>query len=104
MNKQLRDKWIKALRSGKYKQTTGVLKSGDHYCCLGVLCKVAGKRINAEEMNLDNRPVLRKLRDALELGEEKDMNVQCVLTGMNDDGKSFKTIANWIARNVRASK
>lgn len=35
--------WIEALRSGKYKQGTGRLRSNDDcYCCLGVLCEVAG--------------------------------------------------------------
>ena len=39
------NKWLKALRSGKYQQTSeGVLRMGDSksYCCLGVLCKVQG--------------------------------------------------------------
>lgn len=33
-------KWIKALRSGKYKQTTKTLQDDNGYCCLGVACKV----------------------------------------------------------------
>jgi len=32
--------WVKALRSGKYKQTRGVLQDQDGYCCLGVACEV----------------------------------------------------------------
>lgn len=32
--------WIKALRSGKYKQTTGQLQDNHGYCCLGVACEV----------------------------------------------------------------
>lgn len=32
------NKWIAALRSGKYKQTRGRLQDGDGFCCLGVLC------------------------------------------------------------------
>ncbi len=52
-NRQKRDnirKWIKALRSGEYSQTTGVLRRkftdafgtqiGVGYCCLGVLCDI----------------------------------------------------------------
>jgi hypothetical protein len=34
-------KWVKALRSGKYEQTTHQLKSDEGYCCLGVACEVA---------------------------------------------------------------
>lgn len=43
MKKEIADKWVEALRSGKYKQTReGVLRTKDkkEYCCLGVLCKL----------------------------------------------------------------
>jgi hypothetical protein len=41
--------WVKALRSGKYKQGTKVLRSADNaFCCLGVLCAVAGMRPKLE--------------------------------------------------------
>lgn len=33
-------KWVAALRSGKYEQTTGTLRRGDAFCCLGVLCNL----------------------------------------------------------------
>lgn len=36
--------WIKALRSGKYKQGTGYLCKNDKYCCLGVLCEIAKQK------------------------------------------------------------
>jgi hypothetical protein len=40
---EVKSKWIAALRSGKYTQGFGRLRSGDDcYCCLGVLCDVAG--------------------------------------------------------------
>ncbi len=32
--------WIKALRSGEYKQTTSRLQKGDSFCCLGVACDI----------------------------------------------------------------
>jgi hypothetical protein len=36
--------WVKALRSGKYKQTKGVLYEADRnaFCCLGVACDISG--------------------------------------------------------------
>jgi hypothetical protein len=37
-----RKKWVKALRSGKYKQTSGRLVRDGKYCCLGVACDVSG--------------------------------------------------------------
>lgn len=36
-------KGVAALRSGEYRQTTGVLKSEVGHCCLGVLCEVYHK-------------------------------------------------------------
>lgn len=32
--------WLKALRSGNFKQTTGCLQDDSGYCCLGVACEV----------------------------------------------------------------
>ena len=43
MKKRIRELWIKALRSGKYKQTRHRLKKAGKYCCLGVLCDLAAK-------------------------------------------------------------
>lgn len=46
MNPDVKAKWVKALRSGKYRQTTGGLhdanedNNGPKMCCLGVLCDV----------------------------------------------------------------
>jgi hypothetical protein len=42
MNADIKEKWIAALRSGKYKQGNSYLRRGDEYCCLGVLCDVMG--------------------------------------------------------------
>lgn len=52
MERKLAMKWVKALRSGKYKQGSGRLRDlNNNYCCLGVLCEVAGKKakINASD-------------------------------------------------------
>lgn len=42
MNKEIAQKWVKALRSGEYKQGSHVLHntSNNTYCCLGVLCDI----------------------------------------------------------------
>lgn len=40
MKPELKENWIKALRSGKYTQTSNHLRVNDGYCCLGVLCDV----------------------------------------------------------------
>lgn len=38
MHKHIAGKWVQALRSGDYKQTTGHLRTDEGFCCLGVLC------------------------------------------------------------------
>lgn len=41
MNKEVKEKWVAALRSGKYKQGKHALRMDDQFCCLGVLCDLA---------------------------------------------------------------
>lgn len=40
-DKELRTKWVEALRSGKYLQNKGALRKDNSFCCLGVACDVA---------------------------------------------------------------
>jgi len=57
MNKDIADKWVAALRSGKYSQTVGRLcaDTSDEglaetsYCCLGVLCDLHAKETGGGE-------------------------------------------------------
>jgi hypothetical protein len=37
MKKEMLENWLKALRSGKYKQCSNYLENQGGYCCLGVL-------------------------------------------------------------------
>jgi hypothetical protein len=37
MPKEIKDKWLTALRSGEYQQGKGMLCNENKYCCLGVL-------------------------------------------------------------------
>ena len=59
MKKTVATKWIKALRSGKYKQGRRLLRTtDDKFCCLGVLCDVMKipcweyPKINADDQSL----------------------------------------------------
>jgi hypothetical protein len=49
MEQQLKEKWVKALRSGEYKQGRDELKSstddGFEFCCLGVLCDIVNPEL-----------------------------------------------------------
>jgi hypothetical protein len=48
MNTEVKQKWIDALRSGKYDQGSEKLRSVTGYCCLGVLCDLYAKEHNQE--------------------------------------------------------
>lgn len=100
MNKDLKEKWITALRSGKYKQGKGQLRDnidGEyHYCCLGILCEVAGLQISPGGMHIAGAPEgyepLQKIN--------KNFNPVGELARMNDDGHSFEEIADYIEENI----
>ena len=40
--KENREKWLVALRSGEYMQGPGRLRQDDKFCCLGVACEISG--------------------------------------------------------------
>lgn len=89
VNKQLRDEWVAALRSGKYKQTTGALFRGEACCCLGVLCRVAG----VESLAVPAMTDIWERRPYKRIGYD--------LVGMNDnERRSFAEIADWIEANL----
>jgi hypothetical protein len=43
MKPEVKKKWLKALRSGKYEQAQGRLHEDSKFCCLGVLCDLHAK-------------------------------------------------------------
>ena len=55
LNKKQFNKWVKALRSGEFKQTQYSLQDEKGYCCLGVACKVLipDNKINKRKYNND---------------------------------------------------
>jgi hypothetical protein len=52
MKKEIKKKWIDALRSGEYKQTRGRLRFDDCYCALGVLADIVVKEQKLDENGL----------------------------------------------------
>jgi len=58
-NKENIQKWVSALRSGKYKQGKNFLKSGETgnltYCCMGAACEVAKENNVAVKENQDKQ-------------------------------------------------
>lgn len=106
MDKELKAKWVAALRSGLYQQATTRLRrqehqSGARYCCLGVLCCVSGRFRPYSEIfeaaSLDTGRALDLLSD--DRDEARRLNER--LWALNDeDGKSFDEIADHIEMNL----
>lgn len=111
MNIDLKKKWVNALRSGKYKKGTGYLhkvdKSNHHkYCCLGVLCEVAGiPKGNKSQMSGSSVIGYKYTTDGRNLTEalcsKFDLLTSFVnaLINLNDKRhKSFEYIAGYIEK------
>lgn len=104
MNKWVKRKWLKALRSGEYQQGTRRLVSisQETYCCLGVLaCEMVPEFIrkkNSYEMAIDGN--YGTIPDDLATLWELTREEQGALTIKNDNGYSFREIADWIEENL----
>lgn len=100
LTKQLKTKWIRALKSGKYKQTTGALKNHEGFCCLGVLCDLInpkGWRGDKDyEFNFNgSRTGFMPVRMGI-----LPKKIQKQLADLNDNGESFEDIAEYIKKNI----
>lgn len=50
--------WLEALESGKYAQGRHLLKNGNSYCCLGVLCELDQLKYDAESGEFEHGETL----------------------------------------------
>ena len=102
MDKELKDKWVAALRSGDYRQGKGFLYSEGCHCCLGVLCEVSG----IPEWDGDMIEYCGEVRDQTipkPIIDRIGLSVGCadLLIEANDlEGKSFSEIADYIEANL----
>ena len=101
MNKEVKEKWVAALRSGKYKQTRGTLKDKTGYCCLGVLCEATNSR-KWHGYSLLPRHIMKKAGLQNECGTYVEYkNGQTLLTDLNDNRKlTFNDIADIIEKQL----
>lgn len=87
MDKELKTKWVKALRSGDFAQGDGVLYNDNRgtFCCLGVLHVCAGRSKHSI--------------DGFTFGDVDrwlPSDVSGELAAMNDEGMPFEMIAGFI--------
>lgn len=106
LNPEFKAKWLKALRSGRYKQTImtlrnkSALEKGYRYCCVGVACNIVDPKQWASQgptkfswgrvfaSGLDRLPFLNEdtFRELADLNDNKGWN--------------FNQIADWIEENL----
>lgn len=110
LREDIKIKWLKALRSGEYEQTSGYLSKNNRYCCLGVLCELAAKEGVAEKTTDPYYSYYGKEQDCRFLPAEVIDWAQISRTGMfvkyndliqhlpdlNDRGTTFIEIADII--------
>lgn len=106
MNKRIKKLWVAALRSGKFKRTEGVMREGKgsdvSYCCLGVLEAI---RCSEQRGAFTTHKTMEKLSRRTQewAGLDNPDLILAPKTGtlasqMNDNGKSFKYIADRIEK------
>ncbi len=79
MPKEIRDRWTAALL--RYRQARGVLRHGDTFCCLGVLCDIQRPERWYEEKH-DAKAGLPSLRMITEFGSD-DFEIE-TFANLND--------------------
>jgi hypothetical protein len=121
MKKALAMKWVKALRSGKYKQAKDYLRvegenGRESYCCLGVLGTICGipKDTLSENKTLESfrkkcniesdegTPFVEGESTRIKVRIGKGFEEFPTLASANDGGASFKAIATWIEKNYKS--
>lgn len=119
MKEQVKKKWVKALRSGKFSQTQGTLKDESGYCCLGVLCELAVQEGVIKAGRADATGYYTYGRNSQDLlpptvqrwagikSENPDVkfiddgeSINVSLSAVNDNGVEFDKIADLIEENL----
>lgn len=103
LRSDIKKSWLKALRSGNYEQCRKRLRHDDAYCCLGVLCDLRNADAWTKTSGgtwLYNFPTGVRNEETIPFEElfemTLDSDARTALIDMNDDGKSFAEIADWI--------
>ena len=116
MYKKIMEKWVKALRSGKYRKTREVLckvaeNGNKSWCCLGVLTDMYNKEhkknpieINAKDGDLSHWVMdwagIRSHQGSLRFGYGSQLITSlAALNDCNKSKRSFKRMADIIENN-----
>jgi hypothetical protein len=108
MDKELKVKWIEALRSGKYQQNRYSLRNthdsdNPKFCCLGVLADIQDAKWRDDDRPIINREVASHRKGGW-INESFSGGLSFMqqehLSELNDGGSSFTQIADYIEKNL----
>lgn len=114
MNTTIKTKWLKALRSGDYKQgkhslrMSSVVDGCDKYCCLGVLYDLHTNGMKWMERDARGHDTGFWAIDGQTTRLGEDFSDKCGISPnehshlmkMNDTGSTFKQIADYIEQDL----
>lgn len=109
MNKWVKRKWVKALRSGEYAKGTSCLMAEPRnnefqYCCLGVLGAEMTPEFVAVQSNVCAEFAIAGetayLPDDLAILWGLDESTQHELAEINDKAEDFGPVIDWIDANL----
>ena len=96
MKEEIKNKWVKALRSGEYAQGTGCLVEDGRFCCLGVLCDIS--ETNKREWG-SFAGLPHSVKDWAGMSSIfGHFGISTCLSELNDSGKTFIDIADVIEK------
>lgn len=106
----LQTQWLKALESGKYAQGTHCLKADNKYCCLGIVCELAGLAHDGHQHFISHQgehgvhlpDYLAEQYGFFTNYGEADGGLSDSLVARNDGGSSFGEIATFIRANPKS--
>ncbi len=123
MNSQIKQQWIRALKSSHYQQTTKYLRTEQGFCCLGVLCDLYAKEhddVDWDVSNVDDvdyeflnaaqvlpEKVMKWAGLSIDqkdpyyvVADEETRERHIYLSTVNDNGSTFKEIAQLIEEHL----
>lgn len=101
MDKELKEKWVAALRSGEIEQANRRLLDADGaMCCVGVLARICG--VTDETMIQNSQSLYSQGLEPVGVAVgEGSAEILFRLADMNDhQGKNFKEIADYIEKTL----
>jgi hypothetical protein len=102
MNPDIKQKWVEALRSGKFKQCRKVLRNdAGEMCCLGVLREIVSPGDTSSRNGTNELPTEDFLNSVGLSNKHDDYRQEAsYYASENDGGCSFDEIAGEIEKNL----